>query len=142
MTHFLFLSTSEWLFLGSMTVLFGTAWLLIRHKDNWLSKIPFMNSSEEVYRITFDDNFHNFASSERYTVTVSGGSRKALREARRAINCDLRGMESDRWWVNPKELYSLWSAFGETPYVPGFNPYRYALRRAYYYSFRKLFLRF
>ena len=105
MTHFLFLSTSEWLFLGSMTVFFGTAGLLIRYKDNWLSKIPFMNSSEEVYRITFDDNFHNFASSERYTVTVSGGSRKALREAKRAINCDLRGMKSDRWWISPNELW-------------------------------------
>ena len=75
-------------------------------------------------------------------MTVSGGRRKALREAKRAINCDLRGMTSDRWWISPKVLYGLWKAFGETPNVPGFNPHRYALRRAYYYSFRKLFLRF
>lgn len=142
MTHFLFLSTSEWLFLGTVATLSGAAWLLHRYKDGWLPKMPFMNHSLDVYRITYDDNFHNYASSERYTVTVSGGRRRAIREAKRAINGDLRGMTGDRWWVSPNELYGLWKAFGETPYVDGFNPHRYALRRAYYYSFRKLFLRF
>ena len=142
MTHFLFLSASEWLFLGTVATLSWAAWLLNRHKDGWLSKLPFMNHSLDVYTITYDDNFHNHDSSERYSVTVTGGRRRAIREAKRAINADLSGMTTDCWWISPNELYRLWRAFGETPYVSGFNPHRYALRRAYYYSLRKLFLRF
>ena len=142
MTHFLFLSTSEWFFLGIVATISCIAWLISRHKDRWLSQMLFMNHSLDVYRITYDDNFHNHSDNERYTVTVSGGRRRALREAKRSINSDLRDMIGDRWWISPNELYSLWKAFGETPYVSGLNPHAYALRRAYYYSIRKLFLRF
>ena len=72
MTHFLFLSASEWLFLGTVATLSSAVWLLNRRKDSWLSKMPFMNHSLDVYRITYDDNFHNHDSSERYSVTVTG----------------------------------------------------------------------
>jgi len=141
MRDFIFFTTDEWVFLAS--VLTATCVVvLLRHYWSRIAKaLTFLDLSDAntLVRVSFDDNFHNFNASERYSIRYSGGSGGASRAAKRAINDDLRGMLDGNGCISGEELFKLWCAFGETPSVDGmyFDAYGYARRRANFYAWRK-----
>lgn len=140
MRDFIFLSTDEWVFLASVLTATGVVVLLRRYWNTLAKALKFLDLSDSnAVRVSFDDNFHNFSASERYSINYSGGSNGALRAAKRAINDDLRGMLEGNGFISGEELYKLWCAFGETPSVDGmfFDAYGYARRRANFYAWRK-----
>lgn len=140
MRDFIFLSTDEWVFLALVLTATGVVVLLRRYWNTLAKALKFLDLSDsDTVRVSFDDNFHNFSTSERYTIHYSGGSSGALRAAKRAVNDDLRGMLDGNGFISGKELYKLWCAFGETPSVDGmfFDAYGYARRRANFYAWRK-----
>ena len=140
MRDFIFLSTDEWVFLASVLTATGFIVLLRRYWNTLAKALKFLDLSDSgTVQVSFDDNFHNFSTSERYTIRYSGGSSGALRAAKRAVNDDLRGMLDGNGFISGKELYKLWCAFGETPSVDGmfFDAYGYARRRANFYAWRK-----
>jgi len=146
MRDFIFLSTDEWVFLASVLAATGV-FVLLRCYWNRLAKaLTFLDLSDAntLVRVSFDDNFHNFSASERYSISYAGGSSGALRAAKRAINDDLRGMQDGNGCISGEELFKLWCAFGETPSVDGmyFDAYGYARRRANFYAWRKRILLF
>ena len=140
MRDFLFLSTHEWVFLASVLAATAVVVLLRGHLKTLVEALNCLDLSDSnTVRVSFGDNFHNFRASDRYSMSYSGGSRSALRAARRAINDDLRGMLEGKGYISGKELYGLWCAFGETPSVDGayFDASGYARRRANFYAWRK-----
>jgi len=140
MRDFLFLSTHEWVFLASVLSLTGVFALFRRHLKTLVKTLNCLDLSDSnTVRVSYSDNFHNYSVSESYSMSYSGGSRSALRAAKRAINDDLCGMLKGNGYISGQELYDLWCTFGETPRVDGlfFNAYGYARRRAIFYAWRK-----
>jgi len=126
------LSPSEWRFLtvaASVTALGYALWL---SRNKWLYIIPVDGYPRTRTQIIFDDLFHNVDPLERYSITVFGGVRSGVRDAKRAINDDLKGIVEANPGITPRELFSMWCSFGEKPTVSGsgFDAYDYAKKRA------------
>jgi len=137
-------SLSETIFLVSALATVGVILILRRFRDTLVARLTFLDLSKTTTRLRFDDNFHSFRASERYSIYCAGGSGSALRTAKRAINDDLKGLLSSNGFLSPEALFELWCLFGETPSTDGvfFNASGYARSRARYYAWRKRILLF
>lgn len=69
--------------------------------------------------VLVDDNFHFMDDSERYRLGVYRDYDLAVAACKSLLRDELKAMKANKPRASAKELYSIWSSFGESPFVEG-----------------------